>query len=160
MILHYFRDAVQQNRYSVTCLPDISPWVQHAWYEEVWYCNVNKVDKLSLWLGAASCHGAGDAFWILLKSCKPIVRSTDWSVTVEEKQTLEVQSLPEELHASVKSKIGDNRTDDDEVNQELQKHSLNLIKMYTLTMTPRRRRRLRTGGARRMDIHPKLLTII
>ena len=62
----------------------------------------------------------GDAFWILGKSCRPIVRSTVWSVTVEEKQTLEVQSLSEELHASVKSKIGDNRTDDDEVNQELE----------------------------------------
>jgi hypothetical protein len=100
--------------------PDISPWVQHAWYEEVWYRDVDKVDKLGPWLGAATRHGGGDAFWILGKSCKPLVRSTVWSVTVKEKQTLEVQSLSEELHASVKSKIGDNRTDDDEVNQELE----------------------------------------
>jgi hypothetical protein len=101
-------------------MPDISLWVQHAWYEEVWYRDVDKVDKLGLWLGAATHHGGGDTFWILGKSCKPLVRSTVWSVTVEEKQTLEVQSLSEELHASVKSKIGDNRTDDDEVNQELE----------------------------------------
>ena len=100
--------------------PDISPWVQHAWYEDVWYRDVDKIDKLGLWLGAATRHGGGDAFWILGKSCKPTVRSTVWSVTVKEKQTLEVQSLSEELHASVKSKIGDNHTDDDEVNQELE----------------------------------------
>ena len=100
--------------------PDISPWIQHAWYDEVWYLDNDNNTKLGLWLGAATRHGGGDAFWILGKSCKPTVRSTVWSVTVEEKQTLEVQSLSEELHASVKSKIGDHRTDDNEVNQELE----------------------------------------
>jgi hypothetical protein len=120
MILHYFRDAVQQNRYSVTSQTYHLGSNTLGMRQEVWYLDNDKNTKLGLWLGAATRHGGGDAFWILGKSCKPTVRSTVWSVTVEEKQTLEVQSLSEELHASVKSKIGDNRTDDDEVNQELE----------------------------------------
>ena len=143
-------------------MPDISPWVQHTWYKEVWYRDVNKVDKLvGLWLGATTCHGGGDSFWILPKSCRSIVRSTVWSVTVEENQTLEVQSLSEELHASVKSKIGDYQTDDDELNQELQDIFPEPDEdLYLEDDTKWRRRRLWTGGARRMNIQPKLLIII
>jgi hypothetical protein len=103
-------------------MPDISPWVQHAWYEEVWYRDVDKVDKLGLWLGAATRHGGGDVFWILGKSCRPIVRCTVWSVTVKRRNKhlkynhFRRSSMPQPSPRSATS----NCTDDDEINQELE----------------------------------------
>ena len=93
--------------------PDISPWIQHGWYDIVWYHDSDKQDKLGRWLGVATRHGGGDAYWILPLSCSPIVRSTVWSMTPEEEQTPEVQERIITLQTSIQARIGDLLDNDD-----------------------------------------------
>lgn len=99
--------------------PDISVYIQHEWYEQVWYRDVDGDDKVGYWLGPALKHGGGDSYWILPMSCKPMIRSTVWSITVEERQSLPVQAMLKQLYDSVESKIGDHRTDNLAVEGEL-----------------------------------------
>jgi hypothetical protein len=88
--------------------PNISPWIQHGWYDAiVWYRNSDKQNKLGRWLGIATWHGGGDAYWILPLSCLPIVRSTVWSMTPEEEQKPEVQERIITLPTSIQAQIGD-----------------------------------------------------
>lgn len=56
--------------------PDISPWVQHSWYDNVWYRDQDGENKIGKWLGPAIGIGGGDCYWILPKSARPIARST------------------------------------------------------------------------------------
>lgn len=60
--------------------PDITPWVQHGWYNWVYYLDEDGEQKLGRWLGPAEKHGSADCYWILPLSCRPIVRSTVWAV--------------------------------------------------------------------------------
>lgn len=99
--------------------PDISLYIQHNWYEQVWYRDNDGADKVGYWLGPAMKHGGGDSFWILPLSCKPTIRSTVWSITIEEHESLPVQELLQQLHTSVESKIGDHRNDQNNIDDEL-----------------------------------------
>jgi hypothetical protein len=65
-------------------LPDISLWIQHAWYDNVWYRDSDGESKIGKWLGVANGIGGGDCFWLLPMSARPIARSTVWNVTTDE----------------------------------------------------------------------------
>ena len=65
--------------------PDISMYVIHGWYEIVAFLDNNNERKLACWQGSAEEFGGGDAVFLLPKSAKPIVRSTNWSLTLEER---------------------------------------------------------------------------
>jgi hypothetical protein len=97
--------------------PDISSYIQHGWYDVVWYRDADGEDKLGHWLGPATQHGGGDAYWLLPLSCKPIIRSTVWSLTVSERAMHSTISSIDQLNRSIESKIGDSATLDD--NMEL-----------------------------------------
>ena len=64
--------------------PDISPWVQHSWYDNVWYRDADGESKIGKWLGPAIGIGGGDCYWILPMSARPIARSTVWEVSTVE----------------------------------------------------------------------------
>jgi len=93
--------------------PDISVYVQHGWYEVVWYRDADGLDKVAYWIGVAEDHGGGDAFWLLPRSGIPIVRSTVWSITVNEHESARTKELVSSLQQSVESKIGDNKSDEE-----------------------------------------------
>jgi hypothetical protein len=87
--------------------PDISPWIQHAWYENVWYRDADGESRIGKWLGLASGIGGGDCFWILPLSARPIARSTVWTITRDELAGDAVKRAIESLDLSIRDKIGD-----------------------------------------------------
>lgn len=97
--------------------PDISTYIQHGWYDTVWYRDADGETKVGHWLGPATQHGGGDAYWLLPLSCKPIIRSTVWSITQSEMESHNTIASIAQLNASIESKIGDHRLhNDDEPN--------------------------------------------
>ena len=89
--------------------PDISQWIQHAWYDNVWYRDSDGENIIGKWLGSAAGIGGGDWFWILPMSCRPIARSTVWQITAEELTTEAVKESIKSLDLSIKERIGDDR---------------------------------------------------
>jgi hypothetical protein len=87
--------------------PDISPWIQHAWYDDVWYRDADGENRIGKWLGLASGIGGGDCFWILPMSARPIARSTVWSISRDELAADAIKSAVLALNASIEAKIGD-----------------------------------------------------
>ena len=68
--------------------PDIGIWMVFDWYDFVYYLDSeNKETKLARWLGPAPDHGAGDCYWLLPVSGKPIVRSTVWRIPDDDLNT-------------------------------------------------------------------------
>ena len=65
--------------------PDISLYVMHGWYEVVAFLDNDNERKLACWLGPAEDYGGGDAVFLLPKSARPIVRSTVWALTPNER---------------------------------------------------------------------------
>ena len=65
--------------------PDMSLYVMHGWYEVVGYLDNDNKRKSACWLGPAENYGGGDAVFLLPSSARPIVRSTFWSLTPEER---------------------------------------------------------------------------
>jgi hypothetical protein len=98
--------------------PDISPYIQHAWYDDVWYRDADGENRIGKWLGLAEKIGGGDCFWILSLSAKPIARSTVWELTTDEKATDSVRRAMATLNESIESKIGDH-LDDDKVREQV-----------------------------------------
>ena len=99
--------TVQALRYT----PNISPWIQHEWYEDVWYHGADGESKIGKWLGLAAGIGRGDCYWILPSSCRPIAGSTVWGLTSEDRVGVAVRRSTEELNAAIDSKIGDGLQD-------------------------------------------------
>ncbi|KAI2491251.1 hypothetical protein MHU86_23303 [Fragilaria crotonensis] len=60
--------------------------------------------KLACWLGPAEDYGGGDAAFLLPKSAKPIVRSTFWALTPDERADRREEIA--ELLESIEEKIG------------------------------------------------------
>ena len=42
--------------------PDISAYVQHEWYETIWYQDQDRESKIGQWIGVAEGIGGGDCF--------------------------------------------------------------------------------------------------
>ena len=97
--------------------PDISPWIQHGWYDNVWYRNANGEHRIGKWLGLASGIGGGDCYWILPMSARPIAKSTVWSITMDEMAGDAVKAAIRALHESIASKIGDHLKDEAVIEQ-------------------------------------------
>ncbi|KAI2504178.1 hypothetical protein MHU86_10292 [Fragilaria crotonensis] len=91
--------------------PDISLYVMHGWYEVVSYLESDNERKLACWLGPAEDYGGGDTVFLLPKTAKPIVRSTVWSLTPDER--VDKKEEIEHLLQSIQEKIGDDRTNDE-----------------------------------------------
>ncbi|KAI2508452.1 hypothetical protein MHU86_5979 [Fragilaria crotonensis] len=84
--------------------PDISLYVMHGWYEVISYLDNDNERKLACWLGPAEDYGGGDAAFLLPKSAKPIVRSTFWALTPDERADRREEIA--ELLESIEEKIG------------------------------------------------------
>lgn len=99
--------------------PDISPYVQHDWWEVVQYLDNDGEPKLAFWIGVAEDYGGGDAFWVLPRSAIPQVRSTVWALTVEEREHPDMKEQIDDLIAQVHNAIGDD-VDEADVDPNLQ----------------------------------------
>jgi hypothetical protein len=95
--------------------PDISVYAQHEWYDWVWYLDEDGENHLGRWLGPAGEYGSGDCYWILPRSCQPIVRSTVWAVDAQEFGTDAMKARVDELTAIIERKIGDAAELDEEL---------------------------------------------
>ena len=93
--------------FAVGYTPDISLWIQHAWYDNVWYRDADGESKIGKWLGVANGIGGGDCFWLLPMSARPIARSTVWNITIDELAGAAVKEAIRALDSSIDSKIGD-----------------------------------------------------
>jgi hypothetical protein len=91
--------------------PDISLYIRHGWYDVVAFLDNDNERKLACWLGPAEDYGGGDAVFLLPKSAKPIVRSTVWSLTPEEKANKREEI--EGMLKTIDAKIGNDRTNDE-----------------------------------------------
>ena len=83
----------------------------HGWYDVVAFLDNDNERKLACWLGPAEDYGGGDAVFLLPKSAKPLVRSTVWSLTPEEK--VDKRGEMEELLSSINSNIGNDRSNEE-----------------------------------------------
>ena len=99
--------------------PDISTYAQFDWYEPVRYIDNDHELKTGRCLGPANGVGAGNCFWILPMSGRPVVRSTVHSLTPDEKDNPAINSSIKALDNSIQSKLGDT-IKDDEVDDDLQ----------------------------------------
>ena len=107
--------------------PDISLYVMHGWYEVVAFLDYDNERKLACWLGPAEDYGGGDAAFLLPKSARPIVRSTFWALTPNERADRKDEI--EDLLKSINEKIGDNKTNE-EVAGELGNDQLPRIDVF------------------------------
>ncbi|MFY8201679.1 MAG: hypothetical protein ACOVLE_13465, partial [Pirellula staleyi] len=95
--------------------PDISIFVMHEWFKIVGYLDINKETKLACWLGPAEDYGGGDSAFLLPKSGRPIVRSTFWALTPNER--VDKKEEMDALIESINNKIGDKKTDQDVIDE-------------------------------------------
>ena len=107
--------------------PDVSLYVMHGWYEVVSFLDHDNERRLACWLGPAEDYGGGDAAFLLPKSAKPIVRSTFWSLSLDEKADRKDEI--EDLLKSIEGKIGD-RKSNEEVAEELGDMQFPLIETF------------------------------
>jgi hypothetical protein len=99
----------------------------HGWYEVVAFLDNNNERKLASWIGPAEDYGGGDAAFLLPKSARPIVRSTFWALTPNERADRKDEI--EDLLKSINEKIGDNKTNE-EVAGELGNDQLPRIDVF------------------------------
>ena len=91
--------------------PDISVYSKFSWYEVVYYLDNDGEQKVAHWIGHSENHGSGNCYWLLPESCKPIVRSTVWSIPEMEKTSDGTRSLILNLKEEVNKRIGDKSVD-------------------------------------------------
>ena len=99
----------------------------HGWYKVVGYLNNDKERKLACWLGPAVDYGGGDSVILLPSFSRPIVRSTCWSLTPEERTDKRVEIA--ELLGSINKKIGDTKTNRGE-EEEISNNQLPLVDIF------------------------------
>jgi hypothetical protein len=104
----------------------------HGWYEVVSFLDHDNERKFACWLGPAEDYGGGDAAFFIPKSATPIVRSTFWSLSLEERA--DRRDEIEEFLRSIEDKIGDKRSNE-EVIEELGDGQLPLIETIGNGMT-------------------------
>jgi hypothetical protein len=98
--------------YEIVCgrTPDISEYLDYAWYETVWYYDqeANFPEprrKMAKWLGVAHRVGQALCYYVLPSSGRPIVRSTVQPLTHEEKESQEILQQIKELDQSITSSV-------------------------------------------------------
>jgi hypothetical protein len=85
---------------------DISAYFQFDRYSLVWYID-NTEDaatsrrKISRWIGLAEYYGSGLTYYVLSKSCRPILRSSVLQLMRDELQSPEVKALIAEYDQKV-----------------------------------------------------------
>jgi hypothetical protein len=76
--------------------PDISEYMEFAWYQPIWYYESSAFPEerrlIGHWIGVAHRIGQAMCYWILPESGIPIARTTIQSFTVDEVATEEVQN--------------------------------------------------------------------
>jgi hypothetical protein len=87
--------------------PDITLYTRFEWYDWVYYLDNDGDTLLARWLGHAEGVGAGDCFWLLPKSCHPIINSTVWAVPIDDLKTEQHRQQRDEFDKVVQEKIGD-----------------------------------------------------
>ena len=92
--------------------PDISAHAQFAWYEKCFYIDVKSGRVPGRVLGVAKSYLSDLTFWVLTKSGKVIARSSVYNLTDEEERNPQVKKTFEELDKCIKSKIGDQVSQD------------------------------------------------
>lgn len=93
--------------------PDLTPWIQFEWYQWVYYLDNDGLTKIARWLHPAEGHGGGDAYWLLPLSCRPIVRSTVWTIPREDEGIATRLAEKQAFDESVRAKLGDSMTVDE-----------------------------------------------
>jgi hypothetical protein len=86
--------------------PDITPFIQHEWWQWIYYLDHNHEQKLGKWLMPAMNHGGGDAYWILPETCHPIVVSTVWTIPDDDMKEDEKSSERAQFLEKVTGKLG------------------------------------------------------
>ena len=88
--------------------PDISEYLNHSWYDWVWYLDTldNNNYSLGRWLGPAHNSGQGLAYYVLNKNGKIVTRSTVFSLTQDEISDPSQQEKMEAFTKSMESLIG------------------------------------------------------
>ena len=99
----------------------------HGWYEVISYLDNDNERKLACWLGPAEDYGGGDASFLLPKTASPIVRSTFWALTPDERADRKDEIA--ELLRSIEEKIGDTRTNE-EVADKLGENQFPLVDIF------------------------------
>jgi len=97
--------------------PDISEYLDFAWYDDVWYYDqdVQFPDarrKLGKWIGVAHRVGQALCYYVLPSNGIPIVRSTVQPLTEEELRTENVKERIKELNKRIIEKLGEINLDD------------------------------------------------
>jgi hypothetical protein len=92
--------------------PGILSWVQHSWYDDVWYRDSDGENKIGKWLGPDTGIGGGDCYWILPTSSQPIARSMVWSITDEEHTVEAIKDSIKALNLAITERIGDQLNDE------------------------------------------------
>ena len=91
--------------------PDISEWVDFAFYDLVWYHNNDKVDAtdeqvhLGRWLGIAHRIGSDLCYWILTKSGKVVARTTVQHVTKDDLSKPEIVEKVKQFELIVANRL-------------------------------------------------------
>jgi len=91
--------------------PDISEYLDFAWYDDVWYYDqdVQFPDarrKLGKWIGVAHRIGQALCYYVLPSNGIPIVRSTVQALTEEELRAENVKERIRELNKRIIEKLG------------------------------------------------------
>lgn len=85
--------------------PDITNYIQFEWYQWIYYLDDGE-QKLGKWLVPADTHGGGDAYWVLPRSCRTIVRSTVWAIPEEDMLDPIKKAEREDFERIVMQKLG------------------------------------------------------
>jgi hypothetical protein len=90
--------------------PDISEYVEFAWYELLWYYDHDDFPedrrRLGRWLGVAHRVGQACCYYILPHSGEPIVRSTVQKVTEDERKSADFQEKLKAFDLAIERKLG------------------------------------------------------
>jgi Reverse transcriptase (RNA-dependent DNA polymerase) len=89
--------------------PDISEWLDCAFYDFVWYRDNAGLAEVQIgrWLGVSHHVGPAMSFWILTRTCAVISRTTVQRVTNLERQTEENKNLMQQFDADVNPRLND-----------------------------------------------------
>jgi hypothetical protein len=108
--------------------PDISPIVEHAWYDWVWFLSPAREDmeirELGHWLGPSHDVGQAMCAKILSKTAQIVCRTSVFPLSVEDANSEVVAKLKDEFNTAVNAKLKEKASgvhfedDDDDIDFE------------------------------------------